>query len=158
MATSKKSKKPYSERSDIEKIRSNWNKTKGLYKKDEFSGAIVRAATAVEIAANLVIREELEVGRNLEKSFVDNLLLWANGIQGKLERLIIPLSRISKNINISEELISDIKKINKERNLIAHSGQFRNGIIAEKIIGLSKKVVETLVEHYQADFKLKEIK
>ena len=51
----KKEKKPYSERTDLEKIESNWTKTRGLLKREEWSLAIVRAATAVEIAANLVV-------------------------------------------------------------------------------------------------------
>jgi len=38
----KKKKKPYSERTDIEKIKSNCNKARGLYKRNESSAAIVR--------------------------------------------------------------------------------------------------------------------
>ena len=92
--------KPYSYRTDIEKIESNWTKTRGLYDRKEWSGAIVRAATAVEIAANLVIREELQVARSLEKDFVDNLLLWANGIKGKFDKLILPISKGSVKLYI----------------------------------------------------------
>jgi len=37
---------PFSERPDIEKIQSNWTKFAGLLNREEWSGAIVRAATA----------------------------------------------------------------------------------------------------------------
>jgi hypothetical protein len=148
---------PYSERTDIEKIESNWTKTRGLYKKGEWSGAIVRAATAVEIAANLVIREELQVARKLEKNFVDSLLMWANGIQGKLDRIIIPIVKDSKNKKVLTEIKSKINDINKERNAIVHSGQFKKNKTAAKIITLSKEVVETLVRRYKKNFTLEDI-
>jgi hypothetical protein len=50
-----KSKKPYDERSDLEKLRSQWTKLSGLHLRDEPSAAIVRCATAAEIAANLLL-------------------------------------------------------------------------------------------------------
>ena len=89
----KKKRKPYSERTDLEKITSNWKKISGLIGREEWSSAIVRAATAAEIATNLVVREELEVKRGLETDFVDHLLEWANGIQGKYQKLILPVTK-----------------------------------------------------------------
>jgi len=154
MVKNKKKRKPYSERSDIGKIKSNWNKTRGLYDRGEWSGAIVRAATAVEIAANLVIREELQVNRKLEKDFVDNLLIWANGIQGKLDRLILPISKGSNKHKIFTTAKIKIASINKERNSIAHSGQFKKKSTARHIISVSKEVIEILVQQYSADFSL----
>lgn len=38
----------YSKRDDIEKIKSNWRKTKGLYKRGEYSAVVMRAVTTVE--------------------------------------------------------------------------------------------------------------
>jgi hypothetical protein len=157
MIKKKKQRKPYSERNDIEKIISNWNKATGLYNRKEASAAIVRAATAAEIAANLVIRQELEVKRKLGKDFVDSLLIWANGIQGKFDRLILPLMKGSANFETFNRAKLKIEKINKERNSIAHSGQFKKKGTAKEIINLSKEVIEMLVQQYRKDFKLKEI-
>lgn len=53
-----KRKKPYDERSDLEKLQSQWNKLSGLHLRDEPSAAIVRCSTAAEIAANYAIRHE----------------------------------------------------------------------------------------------------
>ncbi len=158
MTKSKKQENPYSERTDIEKIKSNWNKTRGLYNRKEWSGAIVRAATAVEIAANLVIREELQVKRNLEKDFVDNLLMWANGIYGKFKWIILPILKGSGNYNIFTTATSKVDRINKERNSIVHSGQFKKSSTAKEIIILSKEVIESLVQQYEEKFTIKDIK
>ncbi len=96
MGTTSSIKKPYDERTDKEKIRSNWTKTCGLYLRGEHSMAVIRAATAVELAANLVVREELENNQKLPKEFVDSLMKWANGLVGKLNRLIIPITKGTK--------------------------------------------------------------
>jgi len=157
MDKSDKQKKPYSERNDLEKIEANWNKIRGLYNKKEFSSAIVRAATAAEIAANLIVREELVNKRNLEKDFVDNLLYRANGIHGKFKYIILPLSKYSDNADTLSALMSKINDINKERNSVAHSGQFKQKSTAKRIINLSKEVIETLVKPYEEGYKLKGI-
>lgn len=59
----KSKKKPYSERTDREKLETNWGKTLKLMEREEYSMAIVRAATCAEIATNIVIRTELTVIR-----------------------------------------------------------------------------------------------
>ena len=157
MIRKKKNKKPYSKRTDLEKINSSWIKARGLYKRGDFSASIIRAATAVEIAANFIIRQELEINRNIEDVFVDRLLLWANGIQGKIDRLIIPISKISTNISISDDIKTKINTINKERNSIVHSGQFKKNTTAKKILDLSKEVIEELVSQYNTNLVLMEI-
>ena len=157
MKNSKKKRQPYSERSDIEKIKTNWQKTKGLYEREEWSGSIIRAATAFEIAANLVIREELQLRKDLDKDFVDNLLLWANGIYGKFKWLILPISKGSPKYEIFRSAMTKVNEINKERNSIVHSGQFKKESTTKHIIDLSKEVIETLVQQYSAEFNLRNI-
>ena len=85
------SKKPYSERTDIEKVESNWTKTLGLFARKEFSLSIVRAAVTTELALNYVIRQELHHKHGLPLTFVNKHLKWANGIKGKLDRLYVPI-------------------------------------------------------------------
>ena len=55
----RRKKKPYSERTDREKISNNLRKTLALFQKGEYSVSIIRAATTAELATNLVIRAEL---------------------------------------------------------------------------------------------------
>jgi hypothetical protein len=155
--TAQNKKKPYSERTDLEKIKSNWTKTHGLFKREEYSMAIVRAATAAEIAANLVIRKELEEKRGLDFEFVDNLLIWANGIQGKFDRLILPVTKGTKKHDVFKKVKNKVSELNKERNSIAHSGQFKKESTAIKMVNLAKEVIEKLVGRYEKKFKLQKI-
>jgi hypothetical protein len=88
-----KKSKPYDERSDLQRIQSQWNKLSGLHSREEWSSAIVRAATAAELAANFAIRREFETRSQLDREIVDTFLIWANGLSGKLDRLLGPLAR-----------------------------------------------------------------
>ena len=157
MVKTKKKRKPYSERNDIEKIGANWRKMEALYQKKEWSSAVIRSAIASEIAINLMIREELVNIRKLDEQFVENLLKWANGIQGKIDRIIRPLSRDSKDPLVSSMIISKLRNINNERNSVVHEGQFKRRSTAKRIIMLIKEVIESLVKRYETDFKLKDI-
>ena len=65
----------YEDRTDLEKIQSQWHKITGLHTRDEWSAAVVRAATAAELAANFAIREEFKARSNFDAQFVDSLLV-----------------------------------------------------------------------------------
>ena len=89
-----KARVPYEERSDLEKIQSQWTKLTGsLHNNEQWSAAIVRAATAAEIAANFAIRREFEANSQFESAFINSLLRWANGLSGKIDRLLLPLNQ-----------------------------------------------------------------
>lgn len=149
-----KEKKPYSQRTDIEKIESNWRKTNGLLNRKEFSNSIIRAVTAVELAANFVVRKELQEAKNLDEDFVNHLWKWSNGIYGKFDKLLIPIFKGTDTQSVLKKLKNKVKVINKERNAIAHSGQFKNENTANKVVKESKKVIETLVRIHDKDFQL----
>lgn len=146
--------KPYEKRSDLEKIQSQWNKLTGLHSREEWSAAIVRAATAAEIAANFAIRKEFEAKSQLSPSFVDSMLRWANGIAGKIDRLLINLTEGEKNHKTIKKLKSVSEQINKKRNAIAHQGEFCNEKEAKDAIQQSRDFIETLVRIYEPDFAL----
>lgn len=150
--------KPYEERTDLEKIESQWRKLSGLHSREEWSAAIVRAATAAELAANLAIRREFQSKSNLSPKFVDSLLKWANGIAGKIDRLLMHLSEGEKHHRTIKNLKTASEQINKKRNAIAHQGEFCNEEEAKAAIQQSKKFIETLVQLYEPDFALKERK
>jgi hypothetical protein len=146
--------KPYEDRSDLEKIQSQWNKLSGLHSREEWSAAIVRAATAAEIAANFAIRKEFEAKSQLSPSFVDSMLRWANGIAGKIDHLLIKLTEGEKNHKTIKKLKSVSEQINKKRNGIAHQGEFCNGEEAKAAIEQSRDFIETLVRLYEPGFAL----
>lgn len=120
----KKTKRPYAKRSDTKKLESNWTKTLGLFERREYSMAIIRAGTCAEIAANIVIRSELLQKRGLEAQFVDSLLRWANGLQGKFSRIILPLFKGSPRYATLKKRHKEIGTVNDARSEIAHGGRF----------------------------------
>lgn len=150
-------KENYLERNDIGKIISNWNKVQGLYSRKEWSSVIIRAATAVELSANFVIRKELEGERNLDSDFVNHLLRWANGIQGKFDKLLLPIFKGTDNYNELKKLLKQVQDINKERNSVVHNGQFKRKSTADKIVFESELIINTLVSRYEDYFDLSEI-
>lgn len=154
---SSKKKKPYKERNDIEKIQSNWKKIAGLLSREEWSGSIIRATTATEIAANLVIREELINYRKLEPALVNHFLYWANGIQGKFDKLILPTIKEKDHEKEFKKLKKRIEDINKVRNEIVHSGNFSKKITAERIVAEARHIILSLVKPYYDDFELPEL-
>ncbi|MGD9687008.1 MAG: hypothetical protein AB7U43_08565 [Desulfobacter sp.] len=152
-------KKKYEELTDLEKLQKQWHKLSGLHTREEWSAAIIRAATAAEIAANFAVRREFEAKSEFDAKFVDNLLLWANGLAGKLDRLLLPLSNSSKEKNKTMKKLKTIAgNINSKRNAIAHQGEFCNAAEAEKAISKSNEFITTLVKLYDPEFILKERK
>jgi hypothetical protein len=150
----KRTQKPYSERTDIERLESSWRKLQGLMDREEWSAAITRAATAAEIAANIAVRHELQEQRQLESSFVDHLLKWANGLAGKIDKLLRPLHTTKDRQKVFQSLKKKAQTINDQRNLVVHSGNFMNQKEAEEVTALAKEFIEEIVGAYHKDYKL----
>jgi DNA replication protein DnaC len=159
MAKKKKGKKqPYDDRTDLQKIEANWTKVRGLLEREEWSAAIVRAATATEIAANLVVREEFIAKRQLKAELVNHFLRWANGIQGKFDKLILPAVKGKAHDAGFRKLKKRIEDINQQRNSVVHSGSFGNSKDALAIAIEAHAVIKELIKPYDNSFDLKKIK
>lgn len=151
--------RPYEELSDLEKVQKQWHKLSGLHTREEWSAAIVRAATAAEIAANFAIRREFELNSTFNAAFIDSLLRWANGLAGKLDRLLVPLSVTDSAKNKKLKALKKVaEEINTKRNSIAHQGEFCNEVEARAVIAQTKKFISTLVQIYEPEFALKKRK
>jgi 3-dehydroquinate dehydratase len=144
--------------SDLEKIKAAWRKASSLFEKKEWSGAVIRAAIAIETAADLVIREELEVKRKLDADFVDNLLAWADGSHGKLTRIILPLLKNSERFTALKKIREQVVYIDEERNSIVRSGINKQRRTAERVLTSAHEIIETLVSGYHESFELRSIK
>lgn len=151
------SKKPYDERTDLEKIRSQWTKLRGLHDREEWSASIIRAATAAEISANFLVRTELVERGELDPEFVNSLLKWANGIRGKMDNIVIKLPLGTQRIKELKDLKKIAEKINDKRNNVAHSGHFATREEAEDIEAMARTFILGLVLPYQPDFELKQL-
>jgi len=149
-------KQDYDKRSDVEKIESQWTKLSGLHTRAEWSAAVVRAATAAELAANLAIRQEFAARSKFDGAFVDKLLKWANGLTGKLDKLLLPMLEGEEKRGAILKLRNLARKVNNKRNDIAHRGVFCSQKEATAQIANCKKFVVGVVRHYVPDFDLRE--
>jgi hypothetical protein len=148
--------KPYEKRTDLEKCQSQWWKLTGLHDREEWSAALVRAATAAEIACNYAIRTEFSRHGKLPANVVDRLLRDANGLKGKIDRLLVPLVKGTKRESAVRKLKALADEINEARNCIVHRGEFRNEKAATKTIETTRRFVEGLVRHYKPQFTLED--
>jgi hypothetical protein len=152
-------KKLYKELPDLEKLQKQWHKLSGLHTREEWSAAIVRAATAAEIAANFAVRCEFAAKSQFDSNFIDSLLHWANGLSEKLDRLLLPLSAADKEKYKKMKALKDIaEKVNSRRNATIHQGEFCNEEEAKASIQQARKFIITLVQIYEPNFKLKDRK
>ena len=150
-------KKPYVERTDVQKIKSQWTKLRGLHGRAEWSAAVVRAATTAEIAVNLAIRSELAERQITDNDVIDLMLTVANGLKGKFNRLLQPLTKGNKvRAKELKKLWKIADKINQSRNEIVHSGLFRSEKHAQETINQCHAFVVPLVRIYECDFALDE--
>jgi negative regulator of sigma E activity len=153
MATKKK----YHELTDLQRLQKQWRKLSGLHTREEWSAAIVRAATAAEIAANVAVRREFEAKSQFTAQFVDALLIWANGLIGKVDRLLLPLTADAKERNNTLKKLRTIAAgISSKRNAIVHQGEFCNEEEAKAVISQSREFITTLMHIYEPAFLLKE--
>lgn len=141
-----KSSKPYNERTDLEKLQSQWTKLSGLHLREEPSAAIVRCATAAEIAANYAIRTEWARKTEFDDTIVDMFLRWANGLPLKVTRLFVPIYFETPDKSpIGKALKASAEKINTVRNAVVHQGAFSNPEEAEAVIAEVKAFINTIV-------------
>lgn len=149
-------KTPYDDRDDLEKLRLQWNKINGIIAREhEWSAAIVRAATAAEIAANIAIRKRFEQESDFSVEFVNSLLIWANGIDGKFSRLIIPVEQDVERRKVLQALKKRAEELNKKRNAIVHRGAFATETESRKLINLAREIVNALVKPWEPNFQLR---
>jgi hypothetical protein len=127
----------------------------GLHTREEWSAAIVRAATAAEISANFAIRSEFSQKSQLSTEFINKLLRWANGLAGKLDKILIPLVADDKEKHKKiKSLLKLAENVNRRRNSIAHQGEFCNEKEAQEVIKNAEEFINGLIKLYKSDFKL----
>ncbi|MGU5820988.1 hypothetical protein ACV1EH_16890 [Aeromonas caviae] len=133
--TRKSTRVEYDTLSDDEKVLKNWNKARGLYRRGEWSVAILRCGTCLELAVNLAIRQELVEDRKLPLAFVNQLLKNANGIHNKYQNIYLPIMGEYQEADDLKTLWSQaVSKVNKERNDVAHKGAFRSRSTATEVM------------------------
>lgn len=150
-------KKPYELLTDLERVQKQWHKLSGLHSRDEWSAAILRAATAAELMANHAIRAEFAARSQFDGEFVNSLLKWANGLSGKMRNLLVPLAAPSAAKRMAIANLQNLAEaVNAKRNAVAHQGEFCNEQEAVQIIESARAFISGLALLYEPQFKLKE--
>jgi hypothetical protein len=136
-------------------LAAQWKKLTNLHDRRDYSAAITRCATAAEIAANIAVRGEFESKSSLSASQVDSLLRWANGLDGKMQRLILPLRFDGRRKDRDfAKLMRKAQKINEHRNRIVHSGEFSTKREAREVMATAESFVELLVGYYHEGYAI----
>lgn len=152
----RKSKKPYEEAEDDEKVRRNWNKTLGLHERGEYSAAVLRAAISLELMVNYAIRQELVEEKELPIDFVNKLLKDANGITRKYKGILLPIMEEYEEHNDLKVLWQqNIEKVNQRRNRIAHGGEFDNKKPVYDLLCLAHEALTEVMELFGSKQSLK---
>jgi len=146
---------PYTERTDAQKIKANWTKTRGLFLRKEYSMAVVRAAISVELAANMAIRAHYAKTNAHTPEAVNDLLRAANGLRGKFQKHLLPSTKNTDAHPEMKALNASCIEINDERNSVCHSGAFKKKADARRIIGLAHAVVMSIVKKHEPSFAIK---
>jgi hypothetical protein len=154
--TKKSTRVPYDKLADDEKVRKNWNKALRLYERGEWSVAIIRCGTCLELAVNFAIREELVSCRKLPLPFVDKLLLNSNGIHNKYHKIYLPIMDEYNEVDDLKQLwIDAISKVNTERNAVAHRGEFRSKSKATAAMSHTYEALKEIFDLHSSKSKLK---
>lgn len=149
---------PYSKASDDKKVERNWNKTRRLFNRGEYSVSVIRCGTCVELAVNFAVRHELVDKRDLPLPFVNNLLKSANGLSNKYQNIFLPIMAEYKKYASLRKLWKDkIEKINKDRNAVVHSGEFRSKSVARKVMQTTYEVLQEIMNLYEHKARFKDV-
>lgn len=154
MGNSKATKVPYDERTDDQRLASNWNKARKQFERKDWSACVVRVTTSAEIAANIYIRQFLITDHALPPKFVDALLLSANGLDGKFKRLIKPVAEHRGSWPELRSLQSKITSLNGHRNGVAHAGRFKNKKDARSAFEQSLAIIQALAPNESTSLAL----
>ncbi len=149
---------PYSNASDDEKVSRNWNKARGLFNRGEYSVAIIRCGTCVELTINFAVRQELVNERKLPLAFVNRLLRNANGLRNKyLYVFLAIMEEYEEHDNLKELWKDNVDFINNERNAIVHSGEFRSEPVARSVLEKTYKSLQVIMDLYHHDCEIRQI-
>ena len=146
---------PYEQRTDMDKVRSQWTKLGGHHSRTDWSAAVVRAAIACEIAVNFAIRREFTERSEFSEDFVNGLLQRANGLSGKVTKLLLPLLEGQQKYEAINALCNHhVQAISTKRNAITHQGAFCAEADATALIASCRQFVEGVITAYEPTFAL----
>jgi hypothetical protein len=148
--------KPYDQRTDAEKVETNWVKTRGLFDREDWSMAVVRAAISLELAADLAVYVILR--NQYERTKIKSLLRACRGINKKFKKYILPSVAGTAHEQEMQDLFDKASEVSGQRNQICHNGTLLNDEEAKTLIATAYGVLEPFVKRYEPGFWLKPIR
>ncbi len=117
--------------------------------------SVVRAAIAVELAANLTIRAHYSTNTAMPVHEINEQLRAANGLRGKFQKHILKFYKNTEHESSIKALNNICKEINDQRNSVCHSGTFKMKREAKLLIDQAHEVVMALVTKHEPAFTIK---
>ncbi len=139
---------------DLSILEDNWHKACRLYARREYSAAILRAATAVELVLNYAIRQQLVHKKKLPPQLVDYLFQRHQGPAQKFElyrKLMVRSQRLVKIDSLKGPLET---VISFHRNAISHRGEFKGPNEACAALQECYSVLSLLVGFYKPRYRM----
>lgn len=147
--------KPYDQRTDAEKVETNWIKTRGLFDREDWSMAIVRAAICLELSADLAVYVILR--DKYERLKIRSLLKACKGINKKFKDYILPSVAGTALEQETQELFGRASEVSGQRNKICHGGIFLDDVEATAHVATTYGVLIPFVQRYEPTFTLRPI-
>jgi predicted transcriptional regulator len=69
--------------------------------------------------------------------------MWANGLMGKVDRLLLPIFKGTDKEKELKKIKERSKDINDERNNVVHRGQFKAKKTAERVISEAEYIINS---------------
>ena len=148
MSIKKSNKKPYTERTLTEQMETNLRKTKKLLDRKEYSTAIVRSITTLDLYVTGLIKKSLQ--EKLSEKMTKSVLAKYRNLPDKLKLLMeecYGFSAAKEFPNQYNQLLKDIET----RTKIVHKGRFSNKSTADKAVKNVEKLISLIQNKINLD-------
>ena len=149
--------RPYDERDYEQKVETQWRKARGLFARGEYSMAILRAASMVELSLNYVLEQELRVRGAVSAEAFEKVLRFCNGPKGKFalcKSLEQGRPKLKKALTAHRK---DHTTLYEQRNGIVHSGKFARKSTAQERLSSACVMALRFIRVYDGSFGLAEL-
>ena len=155
-SSGKTARKPYRDRDDMERLADSWRKLNGFMTSRRMVGRDHARRDRGGDSCQHRHPARATAASSARAGICRLLLKWANGLAGKIDRLLNPLHTTKARKALFMSLRTKAEKINDFRNQVVHSGNFMNENEAKDIVAVSREFIETLVGSYHQGFKLQD--
>jgi hypothetical protein len=141
--------RPYVDRTDEEKLQTQWIKANGLLQRRDWSAATVRIATAMEMSANITLSEVFVRAGRSRRNLKEALKWSLNGKLSEIEHHVGEHHR-SRIQAVTPRVLATYRK----RNRIVHQGEFCDPQETAEHTSTAMSLIQILMPIYRPTFTL----